>query len=71
MKNKHFTSYMFTLAGALMVVSSILIAISVNIACGGILLAAASCMFFTAYNFRIAENKKEEEVEQKKNKDEK
>lgn len=66
MKNKHFTSHMLTLAGALMSVSSILISVCVNIAYGGILLAAASCMFFAAYNFRIAENKKKQESSKEK-----
>ena len=61
MKDKHFSSRMLTCAGALMAVSGILIAICVEIAYGGILFAAAACMFFTARNFRIAEDKKENE----------
>ncbi len=58
MKDKHFTSRMLICAGSLMTVSAILMAICVEIAYGGILLAAAACMFFAARNFRIAEDKK-------------
>ena len=61
MKDKHFTSRMLTCAGALMSISGILIAICVNISYSGILFAAAACMFFAARNFRIAEDKKEDE----------
>ena len=57
MKDKHFSSRMLTCAGALMGISGILIAICVKITYGGILFAAALCMFFAARNFRIAENK--------------
>ena len=32
------------------------------LACGGMLLAAALCMFFAAHSFRIAENQKQEET---------
>ena len=61
MKDKHFTSRMLICAGALMSMSGILIAICAEIAYGGILFAAAACMFFAARSFRIAEDKKEEE----------
>ena len=61
MKDKHFTSRMLACAGALMSISGILIAICAKLAYGGILFAAAACMFFAAYNFRIAEDKKEVE----------
>ena len=57
MKDKHFTSHMFTSAGTLMSISGILIAIGAKIAYSGILFAAAACMFFTARNFRIAEDR--------------
>ena len=43
-----------------MSISAILMAVSAKIAYGGILLAAAACMFFAARNFRIAEDKKQE-----------
>ena len=61
MKNKHFTSRMLICAGALMTVSAMLMAVCVEIAYGGILLAAAACMFFAARSFRIAEDQKEAE----------
>ena len=60
MKYQHFASRMLTGAGALMSISAILMAVSVKIAYGGILLVAAACMFFAARNFRIAEDKKQE-----------
>ena len=60
MKDKHFTSRMLICAGALISISGILIAICAQIAYGGILFAAAACMFFAARNFRIAEDKKED-----------
>ena len=59
MNDKHFTSRMLTCAGALMSISGILMAVCAKIAYGGILFAAAACMFFAARNFRIAEDKKE------------
>ena len=59
MKDKHFTSRMLTCAGALMTVSALLMAVGAGIAYGSIFLAAASCMFFAARSFRIAENHKE------------
>lgn len=55
--NKHFTSRMLTCAGALMSISGILMVVCAKIAYGGILFAAASCMFFAARNFRIAEDR--------------
>ena len=61
MKDKHFTSRMLICAGALMSISGILSAICAKLAYGGILFAAAACMFFAARNFRIAEDKKENE----------
>ena len=61
MKDKHFTSRMLICAGALMSISGILITICAKPAYGGILFAAAACMFFAARNFRIAEDKKEDE----------
>ncbi len=61
MKDKHFTSRMLICAGVLISISGILFAFCVGIAYSGILFAAASCMFFAARNFRIAEDKKERE----------
>ena len=61
MKDKLFTSRMLICAGALMSISGVLIAICAKLAYGGILFAAAACMFFAARNFRIAEDKKDDE----------
>lgn len=61
MKDNHFTSRMLICAGALMSISGVLIAICAKLAYGGILFAAAACMFFAARNFRIAEDKKDDE----------
>lgn len=61
MKDRHFVSRMFICAGALMCISGILIAICVKVAYGGIMFAAAACMFAAARSFRIAENKRENE----------
>ena len=59
MKDKHFTSRMVICAGTLMTISGILMAVCAKLAYGGILFAAAACMFFAARNFRIAGDKKE------------
>ncbi len=59
-KDIHCTSRLLACAGALMIVSGILMAVCAKLAYGGILWAAASCMFFAAYHFRLAENKKKE-----------
>ena len=58
MKDQHFSSRMLTCAGTLMTISGILMAVCAKIAYGGILFAAAACMFFAARNFRIAEDRK-------------
>ncbi|MGM9915844.1 hypothetical protein [Anaerotignum sp.] len=63
MENEHITSTLLTCASALMAVSGILMALCAGLACGGILWEAASCMFFAAYHFRLAENKKKETEE--------
>ena len=60
MKDKHFTSRMLICAGAWMSISGILMAVCARIAYGGILFAAAACMFFAARYFRIAEDKNEQ-----------
>ena len=56
--DKHMTSRMLTYAGGLMAISGILMALCGRLAIGGIMWAAASCMFFGAYHFRLRENKK-------------
>ena len=60
-KEQHGTSRMLLCAGALMTVSGVLFAVCTKLAYGGILWAAAFCMFLAAYSFRIAENQKETE----------
>ena len=60
MKDKHFTSRMLICAGVLMSISGILMAVCAKLAYGGILFAAAACMFFAARYFRIAEEKNEQ-----------
>ena len=57
MKDKHFTSRMLICAGGLLTVSGLLFAFCAGLAYGGILFAAAACMFFAARNFRIAEDR--------------
>ena len=57
--DKHIASRMLTYAGGLMAISGLLMALCGSLAIGGIMWAAASCMFFAAYNFRLAENKKD------------
>ena len=61
----HFPSRMLILAAGLMTVCGILIAILGRLAMGGIYRAAASCLFFAAFHFRLAENKKENEEDRK------
>ena len=61
MKDKHFTSRMLICAGAWMSISGILMAVCARIAYGGILFAAAACMFFAAHNFRVAEDQNDKE----------
>ena len=61
----HFPSRMLILAAGLMTVCGILMAILGRLAIGGIYWAAASCLFFAAFHFRLAENKKENEEDRK------
>lgn len=60
-QEQHTSSRLFTGAGGLMVLSGVLMAVSGRLALAGIYWAAASCMFFAAYHFRLVENKKIEE----------
>ena len=64
-KGNHFTSRLMILAGGLMTLSGILMAFCGKLAIGGIFWAAASCQFFADRQFRIAENKKENEEDSK------
>ena len=57
MENTHFASRMLIIAGTLLTISGILTAICVKIVYGGILFAAASCMFSAARSIRIAEDR--------------
>ena len=59
MENTHFASRMLIIAGTLLTISGILTAICVKIVYGGILFAAASCMFSAARSVRIAEDRDE------------
>ena len=60
MKDNHFTYRMLICAGALMSISGVLLAICAKLAYGGIMFAAAACMFFAARSFRIAEDENQE-----------
>ena len=57
----HNSSRMLTLAGALMANSGILMVCCGALAIGGVMGAAAFCIFIAAYNFRLAENKQNNE----------
>lgn len=59
MKNDHTVSNLLACAGGLMTVSGILMALCANPFYGGLLWAAASCFFFGARQFRLAENETE------------
>lgn len=58
-KDVRFSSKMLALAGGLMTVSGILMAVCGRLAIGGMLWAAASCLFFAAYHVRLAGNQTE------------
>ncbi|MGM9640887.1 MAG: hypothetical protein ACI3V3_05925 [Faecousia sp.] len=58
MRGKMATWTLLASAGCLMLISGILMAICVNLYVGGILWAAASLMFFSAYHFKLAERNK-------------
>ena len=65
-QEQHTSSRLLTIAGGLLLVSRLLMAVSGRMALTGIYWAAASCMFFAAYYFRLVENKK---IEKEKNDD--
>lgn len=58
-KDVRFSSKMLALAGGLMTVSGILMAVCGGLAIGGMLWAAASCLFLAAYHVRLAGNQTE------------
>lgn len=64
MKNDiHFSSRMMTFAGGMMTLSATLMILCGRIDIGGCFLAAASCMFLSAYHLRLSEKKKENKEE--------
>lgn len=63
MDPNHTTSTLLAQAGGLMTLSGLLMALCASVAYGGILWAAAACMFFAAHQFRQLENKKQNEEE--------
>ncbi|MCI6956853.1 MAG: hypothetical protein SPI15_10890 [Candidatus Faecousia sp.] len=58
-------SKLLIMAGGLMLVSGLLMAMCGKWAYGAIFWAAAGCMLIAAYNFRQAENKNQEEEKSK------
>lgn len=60
MNGKHTVSALLTYAGILMISAGILVSVCARFSYGGIFCAAASCMFFAAYNFRLTENGRNE-----------
>lgn len=60
-QNQNTSSRLLTMAGGLMLVSGLLMAVCGKLVYGGIFWAAAGCMLIAAYNFRQAENKNQEE----------
>lgn len=55
-KHLHTPSDLLICAGALLTLSGILAAVCAELAYGGILWGAASCMFLSAHRFHLAEN---------------
>lgn len=68
-QEQHTSSRLLTIAGGLLLVSGLLMAVCGKLAYGGIFWAAASCMFFAAYHFRMAENQKTEKENNKDGKE--
>ena len=63
MHERHSSSDLLIWAGGLLTMSGILMAACSALAYGGILWAAASCTFFAAYHFRMAENNRDTALE--------
>lgn len=63
MHEKHSSSDLLILAGGLLTMSGILMAACSALAYGGILWAAASCTFFAAHHFRMAEDDRDAALE--------
>ena len=68
-QEQHTSSRLLTIAGGLLLISGLLMAVCGKLAYGGIFWAAASCMFFAAYHFRMAENQKTEKENNKDGKE--
>ena len=68
-QGQHTSSRLLTIAGGLLLISGLLMAVCGKLAYGGIFWAAASCMFFAAYHFRMAENQKTEKENNKDGKE--
>lgn len=58
--DQHISSRLLAIAGGLLLVSGLLMAVCGKLAYGGTFWAAAFCMLFAAYHFRLAENKNTE-----------
>lgn len=58
-KNQNSTSRLLTSAGVLMSISGLLMMVGASRSIGLVFLGAAACMFFAAYNFRIAEKRED------------
>lgn len=65
MMDNYFTSRMLCLSGGLMSLCGLMMALLGKLPLGGIYWAAAFCLFFAAWHFRLAGGKKEHEEERK------
>lgn len=65
MMDNYFTSRMLCLSGGLMSLCGLMMALLGKLPLGGIYWAAASCLFFAAWHFRLAGDRKEHKEERK------
>lgn len=63
MMDNYFTSRMLCLSGGLMSLCGLMMALLGKLPLGGIYWAAASCLFFAAWHFRLAGDRKEHKEE--------
>ena len=63
MMDNYFTSRMLCLSGGLMSICGLMMALLGKLPLGGIYWAAASCLFFAAWHFRLAGDRKEHKEE--------
>lgn len=61
--DNYFTSRMLCLSGGLMSLCGLMMALLGKLPLGGIYWAAASCLFFAAWHFRLAGDRKEHKEE--------